>query len=145
MQAKSKGFLLLVGALALSGAAALTAGPAAAKDVSSATKVQAGPVARADGRSEPVRYGDLDLAQTSDARILLGRITVAAKRVCGPDPTLETSDLSIKVPQTRAYRECVQDAVESAVNDINNPVVTEIYRGGSQTAVAATARSNLTD
>jgi UrcA family protein len=61
-----------------------------------------------------VRYGDLDLSTTKDARVLYQRISDAARQVC----PYENSRVLMQVSKNRACREA---AIERAVNAVNSP------------------------
>ena len=67
-----------------------------------------------------VKYGDLDLKTHEGADALYSRLSVAATRVC--DDIMEPY-----VRLTRTYRECRDDALSSAVQEIDSPLVTQAY------------------
>jgi UrcA family protein len=76
--------------------------------------VHAGPAGI--GRSEKVRFADLDLNKQADAVILYQRIQRAAEHVC--------SDLGWPRPfMQRFYADCRQFAIDDAVARLNQPAV----------------------
>jgi UrcA family protein len=66
-----------------------------------------------------VAYGDLNLASDQGAKALYGRLRFAAEQVCA---SFESPDLS----QQRLQQNCVDNALESAVSKINNPLVSAL-------------------
>ncbi len=84
--------------------------------------------------SEAVSYADLNLTTNNGARALLHRIDLAAKRVCGPEPS--NSPLQ---PRLRTfYRECVAASVDATVARIGSPLLSAM-NGEQKTAGAAFA------
>lgn len=81
-----------------------------------AVSAQAGaPVASAQPHdSVVVRYDDVNLGTTSGAQVLYARITSAAERACGAAPSVR------EMRQQRAYRGCVDTAVDHAVKQIDS-------------------------
>ncbi len=77
--------------------------------------------------SQVVSYGDLNLANEADARILHGRIVSAAKKVCGLRAAL------IPIEIKNVLNACVEDATARAVADVNAPTLT---RQGQLTVAA---------
>jgi len=73
-------------------------------------------------RSMPVHYGDLNLGSDDGASALLGRLTAASRRVCGP---ADTADLHMQV----LYDRCLHIAMDRAVADIGSPRVASLYTG----------------
>jgi len=73
-----------------------------------------------------VAYDDLDISQPAGATALLQRITVAAERLCRPDPSV--------IGSPAAFRACVDGAVSNAVATVNQPLLTELHSG--QAAIA---------
>ena len=70
-----------------------------------------------------VAYGDLNLQSRPGARQLLARLHAAARKVCGPAPII--ADLG----RDAAYRGCLKATVNTAVSDLNAPLVTAAYEG----------------
>ncbi len=68
-------------------------------------------------RTERVSFTDLNLDHPSGARALLMRIRGAAQRVCGPDEGLHSGG---------GYKACIRDAVNRAVNEVGNPLVSSL-------------------
>jgi UrcA family protein len=66
-----------------------------------------------------VAYGDLNLASEQGAKALYGRLQFAAQEVC---TSFENPDLS----QQKLQQNCVDNALESAVSKINNPLVSAL-------------------
>ena len=87
---------------------------AAGISLSLCTLVHAGPAGV--GRSETVRFADLDLNKQADAVILYQRIQRAAAHVCSnfdsPHPFLQD-----------IYADCRQLAIEDAVARVNRPTL----------------------
>jgi UrcA family protein len=87
---------------------------AAGMTLSLCSFVHAGPAGM--GRSERVRFADLDINNQADAVILYQRIQRAAAHVCGsfdaPRPFMQ-----------RAFAECQQLAIDDAVARINRPIL----------------------
>jgi UrcA family protein len=79
------------------------------------------PAPGVETRSERVSYTDLNLDRPAGARTLLMRINGAAERVCGPDDGSHSQG---------AYQTCVRDAVDHAVTDLDNPLVTSLHSKG---------------
>ena len=82
-------------------------------------------------KSQRVSYAGLDLSQSHDAKVLVGRIQRAASQVCRIDNDSGIDRLS------RGYRDCVRMASTNAVSDLNSPMVTAAYQGKSKFEVAA--------
>jgi UrcA family protein len=74
------------------------------------------------GRSV-VYYGDLNIETEADARIMLQRIELAAKKACGGHPTFSTYTGSLD----HTFEECRNAAVQRAVKQLGAPVVSRIY------------------
>jgi len=85
-------------------------------------------------RKVEVAYSDLDLARAEHANTLYWRIQHAAHHVCEFN----------EVPASRAVlleRKCVRKAVDQAIQDVNNPNLTAIYRAKSgKPAMVASSR-----
>jgi UrcA family protein len=69
-----------------------------------------------------VAYGDLDLSTPDGAERFLARLRSAATRVCGGRPDLR--DLEAR----RAFKECYDRNMDSAVAQIRAPRVTALHR-----------------
>jgi UrcA family protein len=101
----------LVGALLLAAAATAAAGT----DVTNSWVRVA---------SLEVEYTDLNLATTAGAKTLYKRISHAAHTVCGPNHARAVALQS-------AYRRCVRDAVNAAVEKVGAPTLTVLHQGSS--------------
>jgi UrcA family protein len=77
-----------------------------------------------DGRTEIVRYDDLNVDSAQGATILYRRLRSAAQRVCAP---LEARELS----RRRVWQSCVDTALSSAVGHINRPMLTALHEGAA--------------
>jgi UrcA family protein len=75
------------------------------------------------GRSV-VHYGDLNLSDEQDARIMLQRIERAAKTACGGHATASSFTGSM---DQATFDECRAKAVERAVKQLSAPAVTRMY------------------
>jgi|GEM_PF-732953 len=86
--------------------------------------------ANLDNVSVKVRVADLDLRGEAGAKAALGRITMAARGVCGdqPEPRLLGEDA--------AWRSCVRVAVSQAVAALGSPMVAALHDGTPARAVA---------
>ena len=69
-----------------------------------------------------VPYGDLDVAHQAGARVLLHRLRVAARKVCGLAPDIR--DLTVRPD----YDRCMDQAVGGAVTELDMPLLVELYR-----------------
>jgi UrcA family protein len=74
------------------------------------------------GPSVTVRYGDLNIARPAGALALYKRIQAAAKTVC-PEPS--RGDLE----RMALDRECIRQAIDAAVRDVNVPLLSEMRFG----------------
>jgi UrcA family protein len=80
-------------------------------------------VAPAERHAVPVTYQDLDLSSAEDAAILIARLHSATQRAC------ELRQLSHQGPTARrAVRACRDDALQVAIQRINEPEVTRLYQ-----------------
>jgi UrcA family protein len=70
--------------------------------------------------SHPVSYSDLDLTRTAGAETLYRRIKSAADAVCSP---LDGARITAKVNRIA----CISGAVERAVKQVNEPLLTRYY------------------
>jgi UrcA family protein len=81
--------------------------------------------------SVTVRYSELDLMREDGARSLIGRISQAARAVCGPEPA------SYAIGAFYLYRDCIKDSTAAAVRSVNAPLVSALYDGGRKAIVLA--------
>ena len=70
--------------------------------------------------SKTVTYGDLNLDTAQGASVLYARLRHAAQQVCSP---LESKELSLR----SAWQSCVNNALTSAVTQVNKPTVTALH------------------
>ena len=70
-----------------------------------------------------VSYRRLDLHDAAAMHNLYGRLKVAARIVCGGD----VSGVR-EVQRVFAHRACAQDALETAINSIDNAALTALHR-----------------
>jgi UrcA family protein len=68
-----------------------------------------------------VYFGDLDLSHQAGAQELIGRLEVAASKVCGGMPDIR--DLT----RFQMYRACSKKALDNAVADVGRPIVSALY------------------
>lgn len=76
-----------------------------------------------------VQYSDLNMARSAGARTLLDRLKVAARIVCG----YRTLDIK-SLHALSDYRNCYDTAMDSAVHQVDNRMLAELY--GKPTLVA---------
>lgn len=79
--------------------------------------------AQPSDREITVSYDDLNLNSKAGAAVLLARISAAAERVCGPQPSL------LDLGSQQVYDRCVKETMDRAVADVGAPLVAELYRG----------------
>lgn len=101
----------LVGVLLLAAAATATAGTSEANSALRSVSLE-------------VEYTDLNLATTAGAKTLYKRIAHAAHTVCGPKNSRSVAIQS-------AYRRCVRDAVNAAVEKVGSPTLTVLHQDQS--------------
>ena len=93
----------------------------------------AGPSSDPNQSSVRVSLAGLDLHSEAGAKIALHRIQSAATDVCGVE-----TDARLIVGWNRS---CTTQAVERAVADLGNPIVTALYAGtGQPTTLASSGR-----
>jgi UrcA family protein len=77
-----------------------------------------------DAPTRVVRFADLDITKAAGAKVLYGRIRLAAHTVCeqsaGGDPILRPG-----------VHVCIDKAIDEAVRKINAPALTALRFGGS--------------
>ena len=76
-----------------------------------------------DQQTIRVSYAGLDLRDPAAMHNLYGRLKVAARLVCGGD----ISGVR-EVQRVFAHRACTQDALETAINSIDNAALTALHR-----------------
>lgn len=85
------------------------------------------PAAAETGWNISVPYGDLDLTQQSHARIMAERIDDAARRACGGNPRFDPNYRTGPARATQRFETCRTRAVESALADLNRPLVARAF------------------
>jgi UrcA family protein len=78
------------------------------------------------GPSMTVRFADLDISRPDDARELLSRIERGAKRVC------QFNGIAGYPTYGRVLRQCIEEAVERAVEGVGSPQLTAAYSDAGQ-------------
>ena len=76
-----------------------------------------------DRQTMTVSYSPADLRDAAAMHNLYGRLKVAARIVCGGD----ISGVR-EVQRVFAHRACAQDALETAINSIDNAALTALHR-----------------
>lgn len=71
--------------------------------------------------SVQVSYADLDLSKPAGAETLYRRIEGAARSVCGPRH-------SRNLNQVQAFRTCYKNAIEDALQQVNESLVFAVHR-----------------
>lgn len=84
-----------------------------------------------DPPSLKVSYKDLDMSKQEGAEALYRRIKWAANRVCE-----ESFHSAGPLRSAGGERKCVKRAIDNAVNEVNEPQLTALWKG--QTRVAST-------
>jgi len=110
--------------LALAAAMSLTAGMASAfPDTRTPMNDEVGRVV--------LRYPELDLRREEGARMLIGRIKLAAHVACGAEPS------SLSLAESRRFQTCVTEATSRSVARVGSPLVTAVYRHDAQRQLLA--------
>lgn len=81
-----------------------------------------------------VNYADLDIGHRAGAVELIARMHAAAAQACGPAPDIR------QLEPSRAYRQCITDAVAQGVAAVDAPAVTELFHGATSPGLAVAAR-----
>lgn len=74
------------------------------------------------GRSV-VHYSDLNIETERDAKIMLQRIELAAKKACGGHPTFSAYTGGLD----HTFEDCRDEAVQRTVKQLAAPMVTRVY------------------
>jgi UrcA family protein len=80
-----------------------------------------------------ISFGDLNVHSEVGAGVLLNRMRMASRIVCGPEP------MFLDLGGRHFYDACRKNALDNAVSDVGAPEVVEIYRGNA--AATRTASS----
>ena len=75
--------------------------------------------------STHLQYEEEDVSSPQAATALLGRIRVAAKKVCAPAPHGKVS-----MQENADYKQCLKDGTEEAVRGVNSSYLTAAYKAG---------------
>jgi UrcA family protein len=70
-----------------------------------------------------VHYGDLKIETERDARIMLQRIELAAKKACGGHPTFSAYTGSLE----HTFEECRSEAIQRTVRQLDSAMVTRVH------------------
>ena len=73
-------------------------------------------------KSEVVHFTDLNLASADGAQSLYRRLSAATEHVCMPLPNRGN------LKDAEDYSNCTTNALRYAVQDINNPALTQVYQ-----------------
>lgn len=83
-----------------------------------------------DVPSKTVRFSDLNITNSDGAKVLYSRIRAAARDVCelsvGTDPI-----------ERLAIKGCIEKAVDKAVKDVNEPMLTYLRFGSTEVRLAS--------
>ncbi len=74
-----------------------------------------------------VNYRDLDLNSDTGARVMLARITMAAKEACGNSPIFYSSYNISSGWAEQEFAKCRADAIQHAVMSLKAPAVAKLY------------------
>jgi UrcA family protein len=80
----------------------------------------AGTAQASEPLTKKIAYSDLDANTEAGAKLLYARLRFAAREVCTPYESIELS-------RRRAWQTCVNNALTSAVQQINKPTVTALH------------------
>jgi UrcA family protein len=76
-----------------------------------------------------VEFGDLNLASTEGARVLYARLTAAAERACGSEPSTR------ELKQRMRFDACVDAKLQRAVEKVGHQNVMAVHADRSDAAV----------
>jgi UrcA family protein len=96
----------------------------------SAQALSAGTGRDAERSTKTVRFADLNLARPEGAETLYQRLEAAARSVCGRPSDVEGGARGAKEKARR--RECADQAVADAVNEVNRPQLVAVHLGAKQ-------------
>jgi len=82
-----------------------------------------------------VRYADLDISRPAGAEVLIDRIRLAARSVCGTQADLRD------IARFRTQAACQHEAMETAIRSVNSPLVAKLY--GKPQLYAGQARFDM--
>jgi UrcA family protein len=77
------------------------------------------------GRAVKVNYTDLNVDKESGAEVLYRRLQQASKEVCGVESIKSVGGIR----EIAEQRRCYEDALDKAVANIDNPILTKIHEG----------------
>ncbi len=84
----------------------------------------------AEAKTVTVKIDAFDLSKAQGAEAVYARLRNAARQVCR---TLESRDVSLK----KEHRECVEQALDEAVAQVNSTRLTALHRSESGIRIAA--------
>lgn len=100
----------------------------------------AGPADTMIRKDVAVPYRDLDLNSESGARVMLVRITTAAREACGGSvfayPSYDTSPMWAH----SEFAKCQADAVARAVNGLNRPALSNLHARADEAQLRVAGR-----
>jgi UrcA family protein len=91
-----------------------------------ALSAQAGAPSTPTYESVVVRYADLNLETTDGARTLYARISAAAERACGSEPSHQ------ELKMRSIYRACYEDAMNKAVMEVGSRQLHALHASGKR-------------
>ena len=100
------------------------------------------PAKRAEVGRVTVSYGDLDLGNDTDARLMLSRLQRAAFQACGGDPRWNPEYALLWDRLIAEYQQCRNDAVSRAVVEIDAPLLMQAFRGDEDQRLAGEIASS---
>ncbi len=113
---------LLLAALTLTAGGTAAAQPYGEPNSVDEVVVEGFTAADREVKSEAVSYADLDLDGQAGVYTLLRRIERAARDVCSPEPSR-----LIELRDNADFQDCMAEARDQAVADIDAPLVQDIY------------------
>jgi UrcA family protein len=94
------------------------------------------PASATETQEQVVRFTQSDLANDAQVAVLYGRLQTAARGVC-------SSHRGRDVTSMKNYRACYSDALEGAVNTVNEQTLTALHNApAARSAKAARARAD---
>jgi UrcA family protein len=92
------------------------------------------PASAAETQAQVVRFTQSDLANDAQVAVLYGRLQTAARDVC-------SSHRGRDLISMRNYRACYSDALEGAVNTVNEQTLTALHNAPAARAARAARAS----
>lgn len=91
--------------------------------------------AQPEQRQIAVRYADLDISRPAGAEVLIDRIRLVARSVCGAEADIRD------IARFRAQTTCQHEAMETAIRSLHSPLVAKLY--GKPTLYVGDARFDI--